>query len=49
DILQSQKRGDNDRDLHMVTDYQIDNVSIKILRIIMSYTNFVNQKVWKKS
>ncbi|EJF9714284.1 UDP-N-acetylglucosamine 2-epimerase, partial [Escherichia coli] len=48
DILQGQKRGDNDRDLHMVTDYQADNVSIKILRIIMSYTNFINQKVWKK-
>lgn len=48
DILQSQKRGDKERDLYMVTDYQIDNVSIKILRIIMSYTNFVNQKVWKK-
>lgn len=47
-ILQSQNRGENNRDLRMVSDYQIDNVSIKILRIIMSYTNFVNQKVWKK-
>lgn len=48
DILQSQKRGEDNRDLRMVSDYQIDNVSVKVLRIIMSYTNFVNQKVWKK-
>ncbi|MBW9461104.1 UDP-N-acetylglucosamine 2-epimerase (non-hydrolyzing) [Kluyvera sp. EC_51] len=48
DILQNQKRGENQRDLHMVTDYKTNNVSIKILRIIMSYTNFVNAKVWKK-
>ncbi|CDG15873.1 non-hydrolyzing UDP-N-acetylglucosamine 2-epimerase [Xenorhabdus doucetiae] len=47
-ILKDQKRGDIDRDLRMVSDYQIDNVSMKVLRIIMSYTNFVNQKVWKK-
>lgn len=49
EILSQQKRGATDRDLHLVTDYAIDNVSLKILRIIMSYTNFVNQKVWKKS
>ncbi|MDE1482443.1 UDP-N-acetylglucosamine 2-epimerase (non-hydrolyzing) [Xenorhabdus bovienii] len=48
EILKDQKRGENTRDLRMVSDYQIDNVSMKVLRIIMSYTNFVNQKVWKK-
>ncbi|UCQ26687.1 UDP-N-acetylglucosamine 2-epimerase (non-hydrolyzing) [Edwardsiella tarda] len=48
DILKDQSSGENYRDLHMVSDYQIDNVSKKILRIIMSYTNFINQKVWKK-
>lgn len=47
-ILETQKRGSEERELRMVADYQIDNVSLKILRIIMSYTNFVNQKVWKK-
>lgn len=31
-----------------VSDYLPDNVSEKILRIIMSYTNYVNQFVWKK-
>ncbi|WP_446470097.1 non-hydrolyzing UDP-N-acetylglucosamine 2-epimerase [Xenorhabdus stockiae] len=48
EIIRDQKRGEDSRDLHMVSDYQIDNVSKKVLRIIMSYTNFVNQKVWKK-
>ncbi|MBD2824377.1 non-hydrolyzing UDP-N-acetylglucosamine 2-epimerase [Xenorhabdus szentirmaii] len=48
EILRDQKRGNIDRDLRIVSDYQIDNVSMKILRIILSYTNFVNQKVWKK-
>ncbi|AJI96584.1 non-hydrolyzing UDP-N-acetylglucosamine 2-epimerase [Yersinia ruckeri] len=48
DILKDQQSGEQSRDLHMVSDYQINNVSKKVLRIIMSYTNFVNQKVWKK-
>ncbi len=48
EILKHQKRGHDSRDLRMVTDYQIENVSMKVLRIIMSYTNFVNRKVWKK-
>ncbi|EHW2654274.1 UDP-N-acetyl glucosamine 2-epimerase [Escherichia coli] len=49
EILSQQKRGVTNRDLRLVADYAIDNVSLKILRIIMSYTNFVNQRVWKKS
>ncbi|WP_340245662.1 non-hydrolyzing UDP-N-acetylglucosamine 2-epimerase [Sulfitobacter pontiacus] len=36
-------------DLQMVTDYKADNVSLKILRIIQSYTDFVNRKIWHKS
>ena len=46
-ILESQPRGD-ERLLHLVTDYSPDNVSMKILRIIQSYTDFVNRKVWHK-
>ena len=47
EILENQPRGE-ERSLHMVGDYSTDNVSIKILRIIQSYTNFINTKVWKK-
>jgi len=46
-ILQGQQRG-ADRLLHMVGDYQADNVSDKVLRIICSYTDFVNSRVWRK-
>src|SRR5262249_3580729 len=44
-ILDSQPRGAQ-RLLHMVNDYQADNVSEKVLRIIQSYTGFVNRRVW---
>lgn len=45
-VLESQPRGEQ-RLLHMVPDYSSDNVSAKVLRIIMSYTDFVNHKLWK--
>jgi UDP-N-acetylglucosamine 2-epimerase (non-hydrolysing) len=47
-ILADQPRGDT-RGLHLVQDYAPDNVSDKVLRIIQSYTDFVNRKVWRKS
>lgn len=34
--------------LRLVADYSMPNVSDKVLRIIQSYTDFVNRKVWKK-
>ncbi len=46
-ILQDQPRG-ADRQLHMVDDYRPENVSDKILRIVCSYTDFVNRRVWRK-
>lgn len=46
-ILASQPRGD-ERLLRLVNDYSPENVSSKILRIIQSYTDFVNRKVWRK-
>ena len=46
-ILQKQARG-VDRDLRLVADYSIPNVSHKVVRIIYSYTDYVNRVVWKK-
>ena len=46
-ILELQSKG-ADRNLHLVSDYSADNVSEKIIRIIMSYTGFVNRRVWSK-
>ena len=46
-ILQGQPRG-NQRLLRQVADYSIPNVSEKIVRIIHSYTDYVNRIVWKK-
>jgi UDP-N-acetylglucosamine 2-epimerase (non-hydrolysing) len=37
-----------DRHFRMVQDYDTDNVSKKVLRIIMSYTDYVNRTVWHK-
>lgn len=34
--------------LRMVADYEADNVSRKVARLIMSYTEFVNRAVWHK-
>lgn len=46
-VLETQKRG-TERDLRMVRDYEVENVSQKVLRIILSYTDYVNRNVWKK-
>ena len=48
DILGTQPRGEQ-RLLRLVNDYSPDNVSDKIVRIILSYTDFVNRKVWRKA
>ena len=47
DILQDQPRG-QERMLRQVADYSQPNVSDKVLRIIHSYTDYVNTFVWKK-
>ncbi|NYH98071.1 non-hydrolyzing UDP-N-acetylglucosamine 2-epimerase [Cupriavidus plantarum] len=46
DILAAQPRGE-ERALRLVTDYEPDNVSDKVLRIIVSYTDFVKRRVWR--
>jgi UDP-N-acetylglucosamine 2-epimerase len=47
EIVLSQSRGE-DRSLRRVHDYESENVSDKIVRIILSYTDFVNRRVWSK-
>ena len=47
-ILDTQPRG-KERGLRLVSDYAPNNVSDKVLRIIQSYTDFVNRKVWRKN
>lgn len=47
-ILETQPRG-IERGMRLVTDYSPNNVSDKVLRIIQSYTDFVNRKVWRKN
>ena len=46
-VLEKQPRG-KDRLIKMVDDYSSDSVSHKVLRIIISYTDFINRKVWHK-
>jgi UDP-N-acetylglucosamine 2-epimerase (non-hydrolysing) len=46
-ILADQGRGAA-RTLRPVADYCVPNVSDKVLRIIHSYTDYVNRVVWRR-
>lgn len=46
-VLRDQQRG-AERQLRPVRDYMAPNVSDKVLRIIVSYTDYVNRVVWGK-
>ena len=47
-MLETQPRGE-DRLLRIVEYYQMPNVSDKVVRIVMSYTDYVNRAVWHKN
>ena len=47
EILGNQGRGSKST-LNVVKDYQAKNVSEKVARIILSYTDYVNKNIWKK-
>lgn len=46
-ILDDQPRGEHRR-LTRVADYGVPNVSDKVVRIIHSYTDYINRVIWKK-
>lgn len=40
---------ENSDSIHEIPDYRPDNVSKKVLRIILSYTDYINRTVWHKN
>ena len=46
--LQTQKRGE-ERSFRLVSDYSMPNVSQKMVRIILSYTNYIKRVVWSET
>lgn len=44
-VLESQTK----QTLNLADDYKVDNVSEKVLRIIIGYIDYVNKKVWFKN
>ncbi len=47
-VVTQQHSSTEPRDFPVVADYNVPNVSKKVLRIIMSYTPYVNRTVWYK-
>jgi UDP-N-acetylglucosamine 2-epimerase len=47
DIVTDQWR-ENPNGIHLVRDYDVDNVSQKVVRIIVSYMDYINRTVWKR-
>ncbi len=47
DILMKSKEG-KEKNLDIVNDYQCKNISEKVLRIIISYTDYIQRNTWKK-
>jgi len=46
-VVETQPRG-GERLFPIVADYNVANVSEKVVRIILSYTDYINRTVWKK-
>lgn len=47
DLVTSQFAGGKET-IHSIPDYAADNVSKKVVRIILSYTDYINRTVWHK-
>ena len=48
DVVTSQAK-ESERAFKVVADYDVDNFSKKVLRIVLSYTDYINRTVWHKS
>ena len=48
DVVRNQS-AQKERAFKLVADYDVDNFSKKVLRIIMSYTDYINRTVWHRS
>lgn len=40
---------ENNNSIRIIPDYETENVSKKVLRIILSYTDYINRTVWRKT
>jgi len=47
-VILEQHSSGQDKSTRLVADYSMPNVSEKVVRIILSYTDYVNRTVWKK-
>ena len=37
-----------ENNIKIISDYDVDNVSTKVVRIILSYTEYINERIWRK-
>lgn len=47
EVVINQSKGDGGA-VHAIKDYEADNVSTKVVRIILSYTDYINERIWRK-
>jgi UDP-N-acetylglucosamine 2-epimerase (non-hydrolysing) len=45
-VIKQYKNGESE--FRIIQDYNVDNVSLKVTRIILSYIDYINRTVWKK-
>lgn len=46
--LVTSQRSEGRRRFRVVDDYSADNVSMKVVRLIFSYVDYVNERIWRK-
>jgi UDP-N-acetylglucosamine 2-epimerase (non-hydrolysing) len=48
EVTVSQFKENGGHSLNVIKDYDVNNVSKKVIKIILSYTDYVNREVWRK-